>query len=322
MTATAGEHAGRPVDAVSVDARLAAALPIDGRTGTVHSVHARVVNLRTPDGLLCCLASDELDDAPRTVLIAAADWGRIGWHRDDPVRFGPALTHAYDGTTVVLAGATPWQPSPADTSALTPDLLRHAAATVERHLLTPAHRTPFEVASADELGRRTTALADAIRGDAATAVTAAAARLVGLGAGLTPSGDDLLTGLAVLAAADGMALGRIRPALAEAVLGHAPLEERTTAVSAATLTEAVAGRARQRIHDLVTALVSTGEAGTAGGVGSGGRSSLVDAVLRVRAIGHTSGADILTGLRLGLTLEADLREANRLAAPTHPKENS
>lgn len=316
MVTTAGEHAVRLIDAVSLDARLDGILPTDGRTGTVHSVHAKVVNLRTPDGLLCCLSSDELDDAPRTMRIAAADWARIDWHLDDPVRFGPALTHEYDGTTVVLAGAARWQPSPADGVALAglgPDHLRAAAAAIGRHLLPPSHRTPFEVVSAEELGRRTTVLGAALRDQDAAAVTAAAARLVGLGAGLTPSGDDLLTGLAVLAATDGMLLGRIRPALAEAVLGGTPLEERTTAVSAATLAEAVAGRGRQRLHVLVSALSATSTA-----------PALVDAVLGVRAIGHTSGADILTGFRLGLTVEADLREADGLgdSSPTHPKEIS
>jgi hypothetical protein len=314
VVATAGEQAVRLVDAVSVDTLLADGLPTDGRTGAVHSVHAKVVNLRTPDGLLCCLSSDELDDAPRTIRIAAADWTRIDWHLDDPVRFGPALTHEYDGTTVVLAEAARWQPSPADSSALAtlpPEDLRAAAATIERHLLPAAGRTPFDVLSAAELSRRTTVLADAVRAGDPDTTSAAAARLVGLGSGLTPSGDDVLTGLAVLAAAGGMLLERVRPALAAAVLGGTPLEERTTAVSAATLTEALAGRGRQRIHVLVSALSSTATTPT-----------LVDAVLRVRAIGHTSGADILTGFRLGLELEADLREAERLADPTHSKEIS
>ncbi|MFB9766993.1 DUF2877 domain-containing protein, partial [Nocardioides kongjuensis] len=78
-----------------------------------------------------------------------------------------------------------------------------------------------------------------------------------------------------------------------------------------TLTEALAGRGRQRIHVLVSALSAAGTT-----------PALVDAVLRVRAVGHTSGADILTGFRLGLELEADLREADRLADPTHSKEIS
>ncbi|WGY04216.1 DUF2877 domain-containing protein [Nocardioides sp. QY071] len=312
--ATAREQTVRPVTAVSVDAALVARLPTDRRSGTVHSVHTRLVNLRTPDGLLCCLSSDELDDAPRTIRVAAADWARLDWRLDDPVRFGPTLTHEPDGTTVVVAGAPRWQPSPAgDLTALGPDRLRAAAATIERNLLTPTGRTAFERVAADALGRRTAELADAIRGGDDIAVTTAAARLVGLGAGLTPSGDDVLTGLAVLAAADGMLLERIRPALADAVLGGSPLEERTTEVSAATLTEAVAGRGRQRIHVLVSALGATGTT-----------PALVDAVLRVRAIGHTSGADILTGLRLGLALEADLRQADRLAVPSpiYPKEIS
>lgn len=305
MVATAAS-AVRLVDAVSVDARLADLLPTDGRNGLVHSVHERVVNVLTPDGLLCCLSTADLDDAPRTVRIPADAWSRIAWHEGDAVCFLPGeLRHrgTYAATTVALATATRWEPAEADLSALSPAHLHDAAAVIERHLPPPAHRSPFEAASADVLARRTDLLGSALRAQDRAATTAAARSLIGLGFGLTPSGDDILTGLATLAAAAGMHLAAAIPALAAAVDGidGVPLETLTTPVSAATLTEAVAGRARARVHDLVATIATTDPAAPALA------DAVADAVIRVREIGHTSGTDILTGVRLGLLAEAYLR---------------
>ncbi|MBU2693499.1 DUF2877 domain-containing protein [Pimelobacter sp. 30-1] len=302
MTVAVQEQAVRQVAAVSVDADLVARLPEDGRRGEVHSVHEHVINLRTPDGLLCCLASAVLDDAPRTIRVDAAAWPALRWHRGDTVRFGPGpvLRPEPAGVDVVLAGAERRQPPTTDLSALGPDRLRAAAAVIAGLLPTPAERSPFEAAAAEVLGRRTAGLAAAIRhhdpAAVTTAVSAAAAALVGLGAGLTPSGDDVLTGLAVVAAADEGRLGAVRDGIARALTAGTPLEERTTAVGAAMLAEAAAGRARWRIHDLLTTIATTAPGGP----------DLRAAVLAVRAIGHTSGTDVLEGVRLGLLAAADL----------------
>lgn len=301
MVATSAS-AVRLIGAVSVDALLVDRLPTDGRSGLVHSAHEQVVNVRTPDGLLCCLSTADLDDAPRTIRIPAEAWSRTAWREGDAVRFLPGeLRHrgAYADTTVTLAGATRWDPVTADLATLSPAHLRAAAAVIERSLLPAVDRSPFEAASADELARRTRLLGSAVREHDPAATTAAARSLIGLGFGLTPSGDDILTGLAVLAAADGMRLATALPALVAAVAetDEATLETRTTPVSAATLAEAVAGRARARVHDLVAAI--------AGDVAA---RPFADAIARVREIGHTSGADVLTGIRLGLHLEADLRD--------------
>ncbi|TNM49546.1 DUF2877 domain-containing protein [Nocardioides albidus] len=270
--------------AVSVDTRLADRLgPGLVSVGSVHSIHDRAVNVRTADGLLCCLATGDLEDAPRTVRIDADSWATARWDVGAPV-------------DVDLTGATGWLPSPADLSGLTPSGLLRAAAAIDRQLPRPAGRTDFERASADLLGRRTTQLAAALQAQDAAATTRTAEALVGLGAGLTPSGDDVLTGLLVLAAAEGMRLASARPALRAAVADR--LEARTTAVSAAMLTEAADGRARQRLHDLVAAIAADSADG-----------DLATAIRRVREIGHSSGADVLAGMRLGLTVESLLRSS-------------
>jgi hypothetical protein len=115
--------------------------------------------------------------------------------------------------------------------------------------------------------------------------------LVGLGPGLTPSGDDLLCGLIA-----GLAIFRERGMLwksgsAEVALGAACEEAavwRTTSLSRTLLHYARCGVAAEPLLDV---LWSLGAARARGGRG-------VDALLR---IGHSSGSDMLSGALLAAT---------------------
>jgi Protein of unknown function (DUF2877) len=104
---------------------------------------------------------------------------------------------------------------------------------------------------------------------------ACAARLIGLGPGLTPSGDDFLIG--ALAALDALHQTDIHAALGRAVLAAAA---RTTPLSASLLRAAAAGHVGESLHMMVAALV-TGDADAA--------------VEAAASIGHTSGWDALAG---------------------------
>jgi hypothetical protein len=117
--------------------------------------------------------------------------------------------------------------------------------------------------------------------------------LIGLGIGLTPSGDDYLVGLlAGLEATDHPA----RPALAAAIALHGP--SRTTAIGAAALGHAARGAYAERLHDVLVAL-------------AGGRADdLSRTIERAMAYGATSGSDTLVGLFAGLDL-AVARSAGR-----------
>jgi hypothetical protein len=112
-------------------------------------------------------------------------------------------------------------------------------------------------------------------------VGAAVAALVGRGPGLTPSGDDALAGALLVAHALGAG-----EALSDAVRARLAA---TTAVSAALLAAAAEGYAAHPVVALVDAAVAADP----------------DAVRRalpaVLAIGHTSGADTVTGIRAALT---------------------
>jgi Protein of unknown function (DUF2877) len=99
--------------------------------------------------------------------------------------------------------------------------------------------------------------------------------LVGLGPGLTPSGDDFLVG--ALAALDALAQTNMHAALGHAVVAAA---DRTSPMSASFLRAAAAGHIGENLHMMVAAIV-TGDADAA--------------VAAAARIGHTSGWDALAG---------------------------
>ena len=105
--------------------------------------------------------------------------------------------------------------------------------------------------------------------------------LIGLGPGLTPSGDDLLGALIVTL----QAIGRHTFAndLAESIT---PAFDQTTPISAAYLRAAIAGQASARVHAALNACISGND--------------LPAACAALTAIGHTSGWDALAGMAIGL----------------------
>jgi len=127
-------------------------------------------------------------------------------------------------------------------------------------------------------------LADACGKASLAAAACAADQLVGLGPGLTPSGDDLLAGtLAALRLLGG------DPAFTTALADHVSAvgDRRTTALSATLLRLAGQGNVAAEVGQVIKAL--------------NGRGSLDEAASRLYAIGHSSGADLAQGLLIGGT---------------------
>jgi hypothetical protein len=115
----------------------------------------------------------------------------------------------------------------------------------------------------------------------APAEFATLASLVGLGPGLTPSGDDLIGGALIALAA----LGRFecRDVLWRHCIG---LLDRTNEISAAHLRAAALGYGAAALHTAIHATMS------------GQVTSLRSALFALAAIGHTSGRDAFAGCLL------------------------
>lgn len=263
----------------------------------VHSVHARVVNIRCGAKLIA-LAHGDLDDAPWTIRIIEHDWPMITSARvGDGVAFAAdavVLRPEDDDLRITLAPADAVVLR-ADTGIPSHESLRLALSVLDG-MPSPAPATPFGALAADALIAGIRRLETAARGLLASGdpamnapVATAAERLLGLGEGLTPSGDDVLTGLAFVCAHPGFHLAALLPPLRAAA---ATADRRTTQLSEVTLRAALTGRARQRMHDLVDAVIARAE------------RDLRTAVAKTAEIGHSSGHDILTGIRLGMHLSA------------------
>lgn len=133
--------------------------------------------------------------------------------------------------------------------------------------------------------------------------------LVGAGPGLTPSGDDVLCGVLL-----GLRLHPRGSASLVDELWRAvePRLTATTSLSASLLREAADGYAAEPVTQLLQRLASAGSTSSSG---SSARATVTDAVRRVLAIGHTSGADLLGGLAGCLDALAPAAPAPAALAP-------
>jgi len=131
-------------------------------------------------------------------------------------------------------------------------------------------------------------LSAALRAEDPTAVYRAAYPLLGLGTGLTPSGDDLVGAmlfakrLTAGAEGDHAAWNTIARRLA------ADIVERSNEISAALFADLVAGESFASLAALARALCAADQV------------AAVAAARMLAPIGHSSGWDMLTGLVLGL----------------------
>jgi hypothetical protein len=123
-------------------------------------------------------------------------------------------------------------------------------------------------------------------------VTRMGKEIIGLGPGLTPSGDDFLGGLFFAA----RSLHQVYPGdffwdedTVFDLMGWA--KTRTHPISHTVFSDLALGHGPESLHDLVGGLLE-----------GRGFNSILEAALRVGAIGHSSGWDMLAGAVTGMLL--------------------
>jgi hypothetical protein len=273
--------------------------------GRVHSCYARIINVRTPSGRLLTLQGKGLLQAPLGLALAT-DVETLGTClpvgalvvQDIPTaRRSPAALRLRCADALVWDGLVPAQPG------LTPSVLagraHGLAAWLCRHtperglapLLLALEHGPRGISATNAAAY--TALAPLWAGRQAFAVSTLLTlvkALVGLGEGLTPSGDDCLVGLlAVLHVTGSLPYSTASPVHAQfcqcVCLG-------TTQLSGEFLRCAFEGHFAEPLVMLVPALwapetdVWPAHAAT------------------LAAVGHSSGVDAMVGIALGCRLLA------------------
>jgi hypothetical protein len=284
------------------------AIPHTDFDAVVHSVFHSALNLRPSDGneLLTLVVSSEAD-LPQGMRINTPDsfsfenfcTGEQVTFRDDILRL--------DSLTVDLRGAQPWK---CDLPALQADTAKPAVAsawsTVWQALNARQIQAGAEIIAQDlfrtdesvragvprKAGEAMRGLLDATRRCDLTAAISFHT-LIGLGSGLTPSGDDLLIGyLTGLWCTVREAEERRQFALN---LGKAVirLSRRTNDISRTYLYHAAHAQVSSRLETLAAA-ICCGE----------NSERLLATAESAMQVGHTSGADAVTGLLMGLVVWA------------------
>ena len=155
-------------------------------------------------------------------------------------------------------------------------------------------RFPLDLALA-----RLRALAASVAEDNAVAFESAALPLLGLGLGLTPSGDDFVGACLIARRLRGDFLSSPSWQDAATNLTRAAAV-RSNSISAALFGDLARGAAYAPLHELAAALC-------------GSDAALIAAVRALSAIGHSSGWDMLTGFMLGAGATIDWKPAPEAA---------
>jgi hypothetical protein len=282
-----------------------------GAGGSVHSVFDRTVNMlghgRQGATVWVSIHAPDVAVHPHAVIVdrvragaAAADGvagareaapGLLGAFVGERVRLGPTeIVLGHGRATIILEGAEVWNPWP-PVAGLTRQTEALQAAGVIRDWLegeeitSPFLRATPGVGSAGRaVGRRCAAirhdLAAAWRLGDADRAALAMARAVGLGAGLTPSGDDFLTGFL-----GATRLSEYGNGLRRRLYPHLRIDESMTTLPSFFMLEgALAGFFPEPLSCLLGALADKDH------------SQFLHSAGRLAGLGATSGQDMLAGV--------------------------
>lgn len=263
------------LQATSIDTDLVAALG----SGSVIAVHRRTCTLKTDAGELITLAAPEFGNGPNAALVEPRPWTtgtRFTPIGTSGLRFahGPALDWSAARRWSISDSAPTAPPSINNVDTLLAALKQTSITTgLLPVLLDLPPESSMQRALAQQAAPLLAALPD----------PQAAQRLIGLGPGATPSGDDLLAGLLLTLHYAQYPMRALRE-----IAQNAP----TTELGRALLRWAAVGRAREDVLLLLRDLFSL--------PGSAALARL-ESVLHY---GATSGADLVAGVAIGLRVVA------------------
>ncbi len=270
----------------------------------VQSIYRSVLNITTADGLLT-VASPEGGGLPNGILAdLGPDWRAIGLRSGMVVSASEASIRVPDaGLEIQLDGALRWSPRfQSSAGAAYAAAARWRRRTVATRTIAGARGSAvgFGAMLRDDVSHDPLGIAHVARpmlpglvvaletGDRSLAAEMATG-LIGLGPGLTPSGDDVLVGIeAALHALP-------QPSAGFLALAVGDVEGRTTALAATLLRHAGAGEFAERLHTLLAALLGSDD------------EAIPTAIDRAVAWGAMSGTDCLFGVLVGLDVAAGVR---------------
>lgn len=264
-------------------------------SGYVHSTFNRTINVQCLENdELYTIACNQIDNGPNTLVIEKVRFDDI----DLPIN---AQVHAknqklYIGQELVISieAASLWESKlpeyPASFELFTRNMQKmkeyialHGKGGGIKKSLQP--QSPFDVEMSKMIEERILTLHGYMLKNEMSAALRSAIRLIGLGPGLTPSGDDFLVGLFTTLNIPNSPLFRYRTLAAQVVQEAKTL---TNEISFMALKKASFGHVRETIIHLVKSIFTSKD------------EEFTLSLNKVLSIGSTSGTDIALGIYHGL----------------------
>ncbi|MFT4105862.1 MAG: DUF2877 domain-containing protein [Lacrimispora sp.] len=263
--------------------------------GIIHSVFCNVINWREEKtGCLYCLTSSKIDAAHETAVTSLLTLEYLNAAPGMSVRFGlwgisfdGELKVTFRSVRTVTLALPQWPSHTGPLAAALPNCERRLKEQGSPGGMLPhCQAKGFGKALAQSLQNGRAAAEEAVRNKNVQAFLEAAEALLGLGYGLTPSGDDYLSGLLLTLHIPGGPLedwAKIGRTVANVA------EVSTTDIGAWELNHAARGLPRQDMAGFLESLFA----------GDGAYVTYLDKII---SVGSLSGTDIATGILAGLRL--------------------
>jgi hypothetical protein len=273
--------------------------------GFVHSTFNRTFNFQCLEtGELYTIACSKLDNGPNTLILDMESFETLNIKVNDRVRVEDNNLFIADKLVVSTKSTAKWK-------CLLPDypknldLLRQNLAKMKNYIdiygkgggikKDLQSNSPFEAEMSKMLEKRTNLLFKELVNLRMTNALKHAISLIGLGPGLTPSGDDFLVGLFTIFHLKNSPFYEQQSFCEEVLIKAKPL---TNDISYTALKKAANGKVRESIICLIASLI-------------GGNEEDINLSLnKVLNIGSSSGTDIALGIVCGL--EANLRSGGKV----------
>lgn len=273
--------------------------------GCVHSTFNRTFNIQCKeDGELFTIACRNVDNAPNTLIIDLNDFSSFGIEVNDRVYMRDKILFVEDKLTLTIGNPAKWESVlpeyPCNVEILKRNLIKMkeyinihgVGGGIKKNVIA---RNPFEAEITNLLKKRTHLLLNELLHSRFSSALSHATSLVGLGPGLTPSGDDFLTGLFTIFNMKNSPFYPNR-SFCDDVLKKA--KNLTNDISYMTLKKAAIGKVRESIISLLNSILVEDD------------QDLILSLNKLLNIGSSSGTDIALGIVFGL--EANIRAGGKV----------
>ncbi len=284
----------------------------------MHSVFERTFNILI-GGELVGVARSGVTRSPINVITdisAAKSMSALDIHKGARVQISDNRVLVGDVLEISLKDVKVWQPKTRAEGCPDPELVGRNLELAERLAADKARREGLgqllpsvgdialgaqpQISDLNQVAKRAlpqiVGLAKSAKAGNVAGIKQHGRNLVGLGPGLSPSADDMLSGFMVahwwMANSLGGDLSQVK-AENEAIVESV---EKTTLISQQLLKHAAKGETNEAVEELLGAILT----GTAADVEAG--------VERVSTIGETSGIDMMVGLLLGVRLGLEIKD--------------